>query len=84
MSRQATRHIKSIVGGNIRVARDAAGLTQRQLGALVNDMDSINVSRWERGQVMPSPGSLVALAEALGQPVAWFYTDHEPEREAAA
>ena len=83
MSRQATRHIKSIVGGNIRSARDASGLTQRELGARVNDMDSINVSRWERAQVMPSAASMVALAEALGRDVAWFYTDHEPEREAA-
>lgn len=83
MSRQATRHIKSIVGDNIRAARDEAGLTQRQLGALVNDMDSINVSRWERGQVLPSSVSLMALADALKQPVAWFYTDHGTEREAA-
>ncbi len=83
MSMQATRHIKSIVGANIRAARDGAGLTQRELGALVNGMESINVSRWERGQVIPSATSMVALADALNRDVGWFYTDHEPQEKAA-
>lgn len=83
MTRQASRQIKSIVGANIRAARDEAGLTQRELAARVNDMDSIAVSRWERGKVIPSATSIVTLAEVLGHDVAWFYTDHAPTKEAA-
>jgi len=77
MSSQAPGHIKLIVARNIREARDARGLTQRELGALVNGMDGLAVSRWERGKVLPSTQSLTALATALGVDAAWFYTDHE-------
>lgn len=77
MSSQVPGHIKTILARNIREARDARGLTQRQLGALVNDMDGMTVSRWERGRVTPSLENMTALANALGVDVAWLYTDHE-------
>lgn len=82
MSRQEQRHIKSIVAANILAARTEAGLTQRELATKL-DLDGVAVSRWERAKVMPSSSSLVALAQALSRDVAWFYTDHEPERTAA-
>lgn len=68
--------IQSIVAANVRTARDAADLTQRELGQAL-DVDPMYVSRWERGVVMPSPQNLVRLATALGRDLAWFYTDHE-------
>lgn len=77
MSSQATRQIRSIVGDNIKAARDAKGLKQRELGALVNGMEAIAVSRWERGVVLPTTVNLVRLAEVLERDVSWFYTDHE-------
>lgn len=76
MSSQETRHIKAIVGENIRFARDEKGMTQRALAVAVDGMESMSVSRWERGVVMPSTASLLRLAEVLGRDVSWFYTDH--------
>lgn len=81
MSSQETRQIKSIVGENIRSARDEKGMTQRALADAVNGLDSVAVSRWERGVVMPSMVSLVRLAEVLERDVSWFYVDRA---EAAA
>lgn len=79
-----TRSIAATVGGNIRAARAAAGLTQKQLGAMVNDSDGMAVSRWERAVNHPSHENLIALASALGLDIAWFYTDHDHDlREAA-
>jgi len=50
------------VGGRLRVARRSAGLTQKQLaGAL--DVESITVSRWERGVTSPSLPRLRRIAE---------------------
>lgn len=83
MSRQATRQIKSIVAGNIRAARDARGLTQREIAAMANVSDGLAVSRWENERVAPSTESLVALADALGLELAWFYTDHDAQDVAA-
>jgi transcriptional regulator with XRE-family HTH domain len=63
------------VARNIRVARDAKGLTQRELARQVNGVDTLAVSRWERGSSMPSPGNLLALAAALDRAPGWFYSD---------
>lgn len=82
MSRQRTGQIKAIVASNIRLAREEAGLTQRQLAAQVNDMEAMAVSRWERAQVLPSTSSLVALAAALNREIAWFYEDRDEEKAA--
>lgn len=77
MASQASSPIRATVAGNIRAARAAAGLTQRQLAARVNGVDSLAVSRWERAAMLPRPENFAALAAALGRDIAWFYTDHE-------
>lgn len=84
MPSQAARQIKPTVAANIKAARVKAGLTQRQLGALVNDVDAMAVSRWERGYVMPSVDNLMALAAALGRDPSWFYAAHKPSHKRAA
>lgn len=76
MQRQAPRHIKQILGENIKAARTAAGLTQLDLGRAVADSDGTLVWRWEKGIVRPSDANMQALADILGKPVGWFYTDH--------
>ncbi len=76
MSSQGSRHIKSIVGGNIRAARDAKKLTQLQLATAL-DMDPIAVSRWERGITLPDAiATMPRLAAALDVEIGWLYTDH--------
>lgn len=76
MQSQAPRHIKSIVGRNLKAARAAAGLTQRELAYRL-DTDPMSVSRWETGRVMPGWARLAALCDALDVAVDWLLTDHE-------
>lgn len=72
MPSQATGHTRTTVAANIRVARDSAGLTQRQLAELLG-VDQMLVSKWERGKHSPSRENFEALAEALRRDPAWFY-----------
>lgn len=73
-----TRNLSLIVGANLRVAREALDLTQRELASrLGGKTDGQRISDWERGVNLPNPLSFVALADLLGHDVAWFYTDHE-------
>lgn len=76
MQSQAPRHLKSIVGRNLKAARAAAQLTQREL-AYKLETDAMSVSRWETGRVMPSWPRLAALSEALGVGIDWLLMDHE-------
>lgn len=50
------------VGARLRVARRGAGLTQKQLADQLG-VESITVSRWERGVTMPSIPRLRKIAE---------------------
>ena len=50
------------VGGRLRTARRAAGLTQKQLAEKL-EVESITVSRWERGVTSPSLPRLRRIAE---------------------
>jgi len=78
MSSQATGNLRTTVAANIKAARDAAGLTQKQL-ALRLQGDPQVISKWERGEHTPTLANLSALALALGRDVSWFYTDHEKQ-----
>lgn len=80
MPRQGTRQIKTIIGLNLRAARQSKRLTQRELAQLL-DTDAFQVSRWERGTVRPSDATLVRLGEALGVDYAEFFV---PRMEKAA
>jgi transcriptional regulator with XRE-family HTH domain len=50
------------VGARLRTARRAAGLTQKQLADQL-EVESITVSRWERGVTSPSLPRLRRIAE---------------------
>ena len=81
MTSQAARQLKTVLGENIAVAREAKGLKQRELAAVLaaatgRSIEGFAVSRWERGIVTPGATYLAALAEALGRDIAWFYVDH--------
>lgn len=79
----ASSDLARIVGSNIRAARKAKGLRQRQLSESL-DIDVMAVSNWERGIYQPSMGNLVAAAEVLDQPLAWFFTEREANEEGVA
>lgn len=80
--KQAPRQIKEIVAENIRAARAEKNLTQRELARAVNDVPPLAVYRWEAGLVLPNATNMAALAEALGRPIGWVYTDHAHEAAA--
>ena len=50
------------MGGRLRVARRSVGLTQKQLADKLG-VESITVSRWERGVTSPSLPRLRRIAE---------------------
>lgn len=64
------------MGEKIRYARQAAGLSQRQLcdGIVTRNM----LSQIENGSAKPSLATLQALAQRLGQNVQYFLEEGEP------
>ena len=57
---------KPTIGGTIRAARLAAGLTQTELADRLGTAQA-NVSGWETGQRRPTPESLFAVGRVLGK-----------------
>lgn len=55
-------HESGGVGGRLRTARRSVGLTQKQLAEALG-VESITVSRWERGVTAPSLARLRRIAE---------------------
>lgn len=58
---------KDRFAANLRRLREAAGLTQMQLGNRC-DMDNSVISRYERGERDPQLEAIAALARGLGVP----------------
>ncbi|KQR18049.1 MULTISPECIES: helix-turn-helix domain-containing protein [Xanthomonas] len=73
------------LGRRLREARQARGMTQAELGAVLGLEDENSaaprISRYERGDRMPDEKTMDALAEALGLPVAYFYAASDPLAE---
>jgi len=60
--RKVGTHESGGVGGRLRTARRSVGLTQKQLAEQLG-VESITVSRWERGVTTPSLPRLRRVAE---------------------
>lgn len=58
-------------GAYLRTKRTERGLTQEQLAVRVGVFPKL-VGKWERGLVAPSPGTVVKIAQLLGQPSTAF------------
>lgn len=56
------------LGHSIRVARDARGLTQRELASLL-DVKQSSVAQWESSKTKPSRKVMPLLARHLGLPL---------------
>ena len=76
MSSQASGDLATILGRNIRAARGELDLTQRQVAVKLG-VDSMLVSKWERGWHRPSDENLIALAGLFKCDVGWLYTNHD-------
>jgi transcriptional regulator with XRE-family HTH domain len=66
----------TILGRNIKAARESKDLTQKELGLLIG-VDALAVSRWERGVGTPNGPNLQAVAQHLQVEIGWLYTDHD-------
>ena len=63
----------------LRWAREDAGLSQAELGALAR-VDEDRVPRWESGEDRPTLGHLRLVADGLRRPVAFFLAPGPPGR----
>ncbi|MGC5247425.1 helix-turn-helix domain-containing protein [Gordonia sp. DT219] len=66
------------LGRRIAEARVAAGMSQAQLAAALDQADHITVSKMESGTRRVSATEMFAIAEALGKPLQWFVMDEVP------
>lgn len=66
------------IGAQIRKARDAAGISQVEL-AIRLKCGERTVQAWERNERYPRLDALTALANELGQSVAYFYGSGAPK-----
>jgi transcriptional regulator with XRE-family HTH domain len=57
-----------MIGENIKAARLAAGMTQKELAEKIG-VPYQSVQRWEKGAFKPSLDNLIKLAAALGKTV---------------
>jgi DNA-binding XRE family transcriptional regulator len=74
------QQLKRGFGDRMRSRRLELGITQSELARAL-DTDLMAISRWERGTSGPRARSALAVAQALGKPLAWFY--ETPEEVAA-
>lgn len=63
------------VGERIKSAREAAGLTQEQLGQKI-DVTGVAIMRYEKDQREPRRKQLERIADALGVDVNWIMTGY--------
>lgn len=68
----AIQTFKTRLGQRIRALRERRGLTQMELGALI-DKDFQAISRMEKGRVNPSAYQVYLIAGALGVPIEEFF-----------
>jgi transcriptional regulator with XRE-family HTH domain len=85
MRETRTRSVGAITKGfgfRLRQTRQDRGLSQKQLAELVN-ADVMQVSRYERGQVLPALETAVALAEVLRVSADWLFMGRDEKASAA-
>ncbi|MBE5760639.1 MAG: helix-turn-helix transcriptional regulator [Clostridiales bacterium] len=73
--------LKVVFAGNLIELRTGRGMTQAELGALLNYSDKA-VSKWERAESLPDAGVIKSIAEIMGVSVDYMLSAHsawEPE-----
>lgn len=66
-----------VVGRNINILRNNKKITQLELAELINYSDKL-VSKWERGEAIPSYEVILKLAQIFEVPLEYFSTlEHE-------
>lgn len=72
------KNTKEIIQQNLIALRKQNGLTQLELATKINYSDKA-ISRWEKGEVMPSVDILESLANVYGVQIAYFFEEHQDE-----
>ena len=72
--------LKLALAGRLIKLRQAAGMTQAELGERLNYSDK-TVSKWERGESMPDAFVLTRLAEIYGTTVDALLREEEPWKD---
>ena len=68
--------LKLVTASNIIRLRTAKGLTQAELGSMLNYSDK-TISKWERGEAIPDAYVLTRLAEIFSVSVDFLLTSHD-------
>ena len=69
-------------GDRLKLARKKAGLSLRALADRLEGEKRVSaqaLGKYERGEMMPSSGVLIALSKALGEPVRYFMSSMKSE-----
>lgn len=64
-------HTADVTNRDLAAAREAAGLYQWQVAALLHVSDD-TVGRWERGEYVPSPDQVDAMEKLYKAPGLWY------------
>lgn len=70
--------VRNIVSANLVKIRKQRGLTQAELSEKINYSDNA-ISRWEKGEVLPSLETLQTLSGIYNLPMGWFLEEHADE-----
>lgn len=73
----------TFVGQQIRIARQASGMSQTELGNAIG-VTFQQVQKYEKGTNRVAPGRLQKLADRLGQPVTYFFPEKGGDSNSAA
>lgn len=80
-----SRSLPASFAKRLRATRQALGLTQVELGRLMDLPDEVGqtrVSRYEQGKHFPDPPAVEALAKALGVPLPYLWATDDRLAEA--
>ncbi len=72
--------LKLVTANNLIKLRMGAGMTQADLGALLNYSDK-TISKWERGEAIPDAYVLTELASIFGVTVDYLLSPHDGQEE---
>ncbi|MBL7841414.1 MAG: helix-turn-helix transcriptional regulator [Cyclobacteriaceae bacterium] len=67
------------LGQRIRVIRKAKGISIKQLEAMDESIDRSNLSRFEKGELLPTSYTLLKLATLLEEDISSFYNGKKKE-----